>query len=138
MISEPYRILVALAARGDEKPVIDQAIFFKEKMNARLTVIHINQPALSQPKGEVLQNVTKKKLENIFIKYGYEKVISEIKFVIEYGENISDIIKNYSDEINLIILGHRKMSTFKSHIMDSVDEGISNLISCPVLIVQKS
>ena len=80
----------------------------------------------------------KKKLENIFIKYGYEKVISEIKFVIEYGENISDIIKNYSDEINLIILGHRKMSTFKSHIMDSVDEGISNLISCPVLIVQKS
>ena len=30
MISEPYRILVALAARGDEKPVIDQAIFFKE------------------------------------------------------------------------------------------------------------
>ena len=138
MISDRYRILVALAARGDEKSVIDQAIFFKEKMSARLTVIHINQPALSQPKGEVLQNVTKKKLENIFIKYGYEKVISEIKFVIEYGENISDIIKNYSDEINLIILGHRKMSTFKSHIMDSVDEGISNLISCPVLIVKKS
>ncbi len=138
MLSKPYRILVAIATRGDEKPVIDQAIFFKEKMNARLTVIHINQPALSQPKGEVLQNVTKKKLENIFIKYGYEKVLSEIKFVIESGENISDIIKNYSDEINLIILGHRKMSTFKSHIMDSVDEGISNLISCPVLIVQKS
>ena len=69
MISKPYRILVALAARGDEKPVIDQAIFFKEKMNARLTVIHINQPALSQPKGEVLQNVTKKKLENILLKF---------------------------------------------------------------------
>jgi nucleotide-binding universal stress UspA family protein len=29
------------------------------------------------------------------------------------------------------------MSQFKSSLMDSVDEGIANLISCPVLVVQK-
>ena len=31
-----------------------------------------------------------------------------------------------------------KMNTFKSRIMDSIDEGISNLVACPVLVVQKN
>ena len=30
------------------------------------------------------------------------------------------------------------MNTFKSNIMDSIDEGISNLVTAPVLIVQKN
>ena len=54
------------------------------------------------------------------------------------GESVSEIINKYAQNMDLIILGHRKMNTFKSHIMDSIDEGISNLVTAPVLIVQKN
>jgi nucleotide-binding universal stress UspA family protein len=38
----------------------------------------------------------------------------------------------------LLVLGHRKMNKFKASFMDSVDEGIANLVSCPVVVIQKN
>ncbi len=138
MNSNQFRILVALVARGDEKPVIKQAALFAEKFNATLIAIHVNQPALSQPKGEVQERVTEDILRKIFIKNGFEYMLDDVDFIIEHGESISKIINKYTDNLDLVILGHRKQTTFKSQIMDSIDEGISNLVSCPVLVVQKN
>ncbi|MBF88514.1 MAG: hypothetical protein CMG75_02460 [Candidatus Marinimicrobia bacterium] len=39
--------------------------------------------------------------------------------------------------MDLLVLGHRKMSTFKSRIMDTIDEGIINHVQCPVLVARK-
>ena len=138
MTSVPYRIMVALAARGDERPVIKQAALYAKKFNAHLIAIHINQPALSQPKGAVDQKLTKADIQDRFIKYGFEDILDDIEIIIEYGESISKIINKYAQEIDLIILGHRKQTNFRSRIMDSIDEGISNIASCPVLVVQKN
>ena len=55
---------------------------------------------------------------------------------LKYYVTSKSIEKNTQD-CDLLIVGHRKMSQFKSSLMDSVDEGIANLISCPVLVVQK-
>ena len=129
--------MVALVARGDEKQVIQQAVLYAERFNARLTAIHINQPALSQPKGAVEKIINEADIKNRFIEYGFEYYLENLDIIIEYSEGVSETIKRYSEDMNLIILGHRKMSLFKSHIMDSVDEGIINLVSCPVLVVQK-
>ena len=123
MTSTQYRIMVALVARGDERSVIKQAVLYTEKFNAHLIAIHVNQPALSQPKGAIDQKVTEVDIQGRFI---------------EYGESISKIINKYADDIDLVILGHRKQTTFTSRIMDSIDEGISNLVSCPVMVVQKN
>ena len=123
MTSAQYRIMVALVARGDERSVIKQAVLYTEKFNAHLIAIHVNQPALSQPKGAIDQKVTEVDIQGRFI---------------EYGESISKIINKYADDIDLVILGHRKQTTFTSRIMDSIDEGISNLVSCPVMVVQKN
>ena len=138
MTSVPFRIMVALAARGDEQSVIKQAVLYTEKFNAQLTVIHVNQPALSQPKGAIGQKVTEEDIQSRFIEYGYKHIVEDVKIIIEYDESISKIINKYADNINLVILGHRKQTTFNSRIMDSIDEGISNLLSCPVLVVQKN
>ena len=138
MISAPYRIMVALVARGDERSVIKQAVLYTEKFNAQLIAIHINQPALSQPKGAIDSKVTEMDIQGRFIDYGYEHIVEDVEIIIEYGESISKIINKYADDIDLVILGHRKQTTFKSRIMDSIDEGISNLVSCPVLVVQKN
>ncbi|SVB09660.1 uncharacterized protein METZ01_LOCUS162514 [marine metagenome] len=138
MTSAPYRIMVALVARGDERSVIKQAVLYTEKFNAQLIAIHVNQPALSQPKGAIDSKVTEMDIQGRFIEYGYEHIVEDVEIIIEYGESISKIINKYADDIDLVILGHRKQTTFKSRIMDSIDEGISNLVSCPVLVVQKN
>ena len=138
MISAPYRIMVALVARGDERSVIKQAVLYTEKFNAQLIAIHVNQPALSQPKGAIDSKVTEMDIQGRFIEYGYEHIVEDVEIIIEYGESISKTINKYADDIDLVILGHRKQTTFKSRIMDSIDEGISNLVSCPVLVVQKN
>ena len=138
MTSVPYRIMVALVARGDEREVIKQAVLYAEKFNAQLIAIHVNQPALSQPKGAIDSKVTEMDIQSRFIKYGYEHIVEDVEIIIEYGESISKIINKYADDIDLVILGHRKQTTFKSQIMDSIDEGISNLVACPVLVVQKN
>jgi len=138
MTSAPYRIMVALVARGDERSIIKQAVLYTEKFNAQLIAIHVNQPALSQPKGAIDSKVTEMDIQGRFIEYGYEHIVEDIEIIIEYGESISKTINKYADDIDLVILGHRKQTTFKSRIMDSIDEGISNLVSCPVLVVQKN
>ena len=138
MNSNQFKIMVALVARGDEDPVIKQAAFYVEKLQARLTAIHVNQPALSQPKGAVEQRVTEEMIRGKFITPGFENILNNTDIIIEYGENVSKIISTHSGDMDLIILGHRKMNTFKSRIMDSIDEGISNLVACPVLVVQKN
>jgi len=138
MTSAPYRIMVALVARGDERSIIKQAVLYTEKFNAQLIAIHVNQPALSQPKGAIDSKVNEMDIQGRFIEYGYEHIVEDIEIIIEYGESISKTINKYADDIDLVILGHRKQTTFKSRIMDSIDEGISNLVSCPVLVVQKN
>jgi len=138
MTSAPYRIMVALVARGDERSVIKQAVLYTEKFNAQLIAIHVNQPPLSQPKGAIDSKVNEMDIQGRFIEYGYEHIVEDIEIIIEYGESISKTINKYADDIDLVILGHRKQTTFKSRIMDSIDEGISNLVSCPVLVVQKN
>ena len=65
-------------------------------------------------------------------------IFNKINIIIESGESVSEIINQHARDMDLIILGHRKMNTFKSNIMDSIDEGISNLVTAPVLIVQKN
>ena len=138
MNSNQFKIMIALVARGDEDPVIKQAAFYVEKLQARLTAIHVNQPALSQPKGAVEQRVTEEMIRDRFITSGFENILNNTDIIIEYGENVSKIISTHSGDMDLIILGHRRMNTFKSRIMDSIDEGISNLVACPVLVVQKN
>ena len=138
MNSNQFKIMLALVARGDEDPIIKQAALYVEKLQARLTAIHVNQPALSQPKDAVEQRVTEKMIRDRFITSGFENILNNTDIIIEYGENVSKIISTHSGDMDLIILGHRKMNTFKSRIMDSIDEGISNLVACPVLVVQKN
>ena len=138
MISEPKKIMVALVAHGDEKPVIEQAVLLANKFEAQLIAIHIHQPVLSQPKGGSELNVTEEMIRNRFTEYGFEQIVNDLEIIITKGENIPEKIQAYSNDIDMLVVGHKKMGGFIASIMDSVDEGISNLISCPVLVVQKS
>ena len=60
-----------------------------------------------------------------------------IDIIIDESDSIAKSIEKHTLDCDLLIVGHRKMSKFKSSLMDSIDEGITNLVSCPVLVVQK-
>ena len=138
MVSEPKKIMVALVAHGDEKSVIEQAVILANKLEAQLIAIHVHQPVLSQPKGGSELNVTEEMIRNRFTEYGFEQIVNDLEIIITKGENIPEKIQAHSNDIDMLVVGHKKMGGFIASIMDSVDEGISNLISCPVLVVQKS
>ena len=137
MITEPKKIMVALVARGDEKSVIEQAVILANKFEAQLIVIHVHQPVLSQPKGDSELNVTEEIIRNRFTEYGFGQIVNDLEIIITEGENIPEKIQEHINDIDILVVGHKKMGGFIASIMDSVDEGISNLISCPVLVVQK-
>ena len=137
MVSGPKKIMVALVARGDEKSVIEQAVILANKFEAQLTVIHVHQPVLSQPKGGSELNVTEEIIRNRFTEYGFGQIVNDLAIIITKGENIPEKIQEHINDIDMLVVGHKKMGGFIASIMDSVDEGISNLISCPVLVVQK-
>jgi nucleotide-binding universal stress UspA family protein len=82
--------------------------------------------------------VTEEVIRNRFTEYGFEQIVNDLEIIITKGENISEKIQEHSNDIDMLVVGHKKMGGFIASIMDSVDEGISNLISCPVLVVQKS
>jgi len=137
MISEPKRIMVALVAHGDEKPVIEQAVLLANKFEAQLIAIHVHQPVLSQPKGDSELNVTEEIIRNRFTEYGFEQIINDLEIIITKGENIPEKIQQHSNDIDMLVVGHKKMGRFMARITDSIDEDITNLITCPVLVVRE-
>ena len=73
----------------------------------------------------------------LFCECGYESIVNQVQIKLLASETITSAIADVSEEADLLIIGHRHMSTFKSNFMDSIDEGIVNLVKCPVLVVQK-
>ena len=133
------KIMVALIGDGSEQPVIEQAVNIANDLNANLVVIHVNDlhagemsMMMDSPK-----KVTADKIQDQIKEYGYESILGKLEFIIAEGESIAKTIEHHCKDFDLLIVGHRKMSEFKANFMDSVDEGITNLVACPVLVVQK-
>lgn len=124
---------------GDEKRVIEHAIAVSEKFNAKLTAIHVNDEHAGEM--SMMMDSPEKYEENdirdAFRTYGFEVIAETMNVKIIMAENIPKAIVEESSEADLLVLGHRRMSSFKASFMDSTDEGIVNLIECPVLVVQK-
>ncbi|MDP6261736.1 MAG: universal stress protein, partial [Candidatus Marinimicrobia bacterium] len=83
------------------------------------------------------KKVTDEMIRDQIKDYGYESILGELEIIITENESVSKAIEQHSKDFDLLIVGHRKMSEFKSHFMDSIDEGIANLVPCPVLVVLK-
>ena len=133
------KIMVALIGDGSEQPVIEQAVNIANDLKANLVVIHVNDlhagemsMMMDSPK-----KVTADMIQDQIKEYGYESILGKLEFIIAEGESIAKMIEHHCKDFDLLIVGHRKMSEFKANFMDSVDEGITNIVACPVLVVQK-
>jgi len=133
------KIMVALVGDGTETEVVQHAYQLSTNLNCSLVAIHVNDThageismMMDSPKA-----VNSQTLKGQLSKYLDDDIANTIDIIVDENESIAKSIEKHTLDCDLLIVGHRKMSQFKSSLMDSVDEGIANLISCPVLVVQK-
>ena len=132
--------MIALVARGDEGDVIKEAVKIARSSKAELIAVHVNDPhagemtMMMDSRGPRLEE---EDIRNRFRTNGFIEEAESVQVKIINSEKISQTLAGETEGIDLLVLGHRKMSTFKSRIMDSVDEGMINHVECPVLVVPK-
>ena len=134
------KIMVALVGDGTELPVVKHAHQLSKDLHCTLVAIHVNDlnaggmsMMMDTPKA-INRDTIQKQLSDYLDDDGF---VETIDIIIDENESISKAIEKHVLNCDLLIVGHRKMSQFKSNLMDSTDEGITNLVSCPVLVVQK-
>lgn len=136
----PYKnIVVALAGKDNEIPVIDEAVRLTINLKAKLCVIHVNHlragkisMMIDSPK-----KYTKDDFINMFHDAGHEEIAKRIEVKIIENASVSKGIAELATDCDLLILGHNKMSKVKQSLTDSIDEVIVNVSNCPVLIIPK-
>lgn len=137
----PYtKIAVALACKPDEQPVIDEAIRLAQALGASLSVVHVNDPLegkISMMMDTMGPKETKEDLRKQLREAGYADVANTVDVRILTGEDFAEAIVEATRDIDLLVVGHRKMGWLRSRMTDSIDENIANLVECPVLIVDK-
>ena len=132
-------IMVALAGDKNEQAVVSEAVRFTEQLNGTLTAIRVNDIHAGEM-SMMMDSPKEIKAETIrshIIEYGFKDYAEKIDIRIVEGEDIGETIAENCSDCDLLIVGHRKMSDFKAGVSDSTDEGITNEVPCPVLVVEK-
>jgi len=133
--------MLALVVEEAEASLIREAVAIMESTGSKLTVIHVNHPRAGEMSmmmdmpGRV---ILEENVRELFCSSGFDDLADKIKVLILESDNTATAISEAAQKADLLILGHRKMSTFKSHFMDSVDEGIVNNVDCPILVIPKN
>ena len=133
------KIMVALVGDGTETEVVQHAYQLSTNLNCSLVAIHVNdthagEMSMMMDSSKAINSET---LQGQLSNYLDDDIANRIDIIVDENDSIAKSIEKHTRDCDLLVVGHRKMSQFKSSLMDSVDEGIANLISCPVLVVQK-
>lgn len=134
-------IVVALVGGKDEIPLIDEAVKYAISFSSKLTVVHVNPPhagEISMMMESTGKKLNEEDIRNLFIECGHGEIAAVMEVKIVSGEPIHSEIARLAEGADLLILGHRRMNTFKEMFFDSIDEGIVNRVNCPVLVVPKN
>ncbi|MCH7680707.1 universal stress protein [candidate division KSB1 bacterium] len=123
----------------DENNVIEEAIRLAGTLNADLSAFHVNDPAAGKAHMmmDSLPLVSEEDIQEQFRKAGYEKEATEIKITIAESESYAKEIAKATEDIDLLVIGHHSKNAFLAALIDSVDERVADLVSCPVLMVPK-
>ncbi len=138
------RILVPVSLNGDGEDALKQAVFFKKKMNSKITLIHVT-PAASNPESLVQAELNKRLQARAmirliqFAKNQFKGRIPEyVELRVEVGHHVPVIIDLANKEaFNLVIIRKNErieslVGKLNKHSTDKIVHGIN----CPVLSVK--
>lgn len=139
-VAMPYKkILVALAGEADEHRVIEEALRLSTTLGAELAALHVNEPgagALSMMM-DAAPRVTEEDIRAQFRNRGYEQEADAIDVQVRTGPSLPKEIAAATQDADLLILGHRQKNRFLAALTDAADKHLTDLVSCPVLIVPR-
>jgi nucleotide-binding universal stress UspA family protein len=131
------KILIALEGREEEAAVIHQATQLADAFGAKLSAIHVNDPAAG--KAHMLMNslplATEADIRAHFRKLGYEKTADAIDVNLIESSNYAGAIADAAQGFDLLVVGHRSKNRLVAALMDSIDERVADLVACPMLVV---
>ncbi len=133
-------ILVALAGMDDEENVIHETVRLAKALGAEVTVLHVNDPKAGKVSMmmETERMVTEEALRDQFRKLGYDATASMLKFNIVTGTSLPRAIARATQDVDLLVIGHRRKNRFLAAFADSADKHLTDLVNCPVLIVPRT
>ena len=135
------KILVALSCTGNEIALIDEAVRLANTLNAELHVLHVNDPhagEMSMMMESAGHKFNEEEIKKMFREAGHEEIATGMDVKIRVNTSVLKEVTNCAKDMDLLILGHKKLSGGTEYISDTIDERIVNHVNCPVLIVQKS
>ena len=133
------KLLMALACKESEVRVIREAVRIATETHADLTVLHVNDPHAGKAHMmmDALPRITEADIRNLFRAAGFVKEAEQVKIEITKGESCPHAIASATEDADLLIIGHCRRNRFLHAFVDSVDERVTNLVSCPVMIVPR-
>ncbi|MDE5422468.1 universal stress protein [Ancylomarina sp. DW003] len=138
------RILVPVSLNGDGEDALKQAIFFRKKMNSKITLIHVT-PAASNLKNLVQAELNKRLQARAmvrlirFAKIQFKGRIPEyVKLRVEIGQHVPVIIEVANKEsFNLVIIRkNERIESLVGRLKKHSTDKIVQEINCPVLSVK--
>lgn len=131
------KIFLSLAGKDDETMVIRETMRIVSTMNAKLTVVHINDPAAgyAHMMMDTLPELKVDDMIDLFVKAGFGGLVNTIEFRLVTDESYARAIAAATREADLLIMGHHPKNLLKALLTDGTDERVADLIRCPVLLV---
>lgn len=134
----PYQnIFLALAGKEEENKVIREAMRLKKEFKAELTVFHVNDVGAGKAHMTMV-SVPLHKEEDVrgwISNAGFKQEAAEVKIIVKESGHYAEEIAKVTKPADLLIIGHHHKNRFLAAIMDSTDEHVADLVSCPVLLV---
>jgi len=138
------RVLVPVSLSGDGEDALKQAVFFKKKMNSKITLIHVT-PAASNLKSLVQTELNKRLQARAmirlirFAKLQFKGRIPEyVDLRVEIGQHVPTIIEVANKEnYNLVIIRkNERMEGLAGKLKKHSADKFVQEIQCPVLSVK--
>lgn len=133
-------LVVALAGKVEEEPMIRTAIRLADELQGRLSLLHVKHPGAG--KAHMLmdapRSVEEDDLRGLVREAGHHEEARRLEVRIIEGNAYHEVIAEATKTADLMIIGHSPRNAFVAALMESVDEKVANVTSCPVVIVPKS
>ena len=132
-------IIVAIDGSVMSEKALQVAFSIAKGLHSNITLVHVRKEFLPYAVGDELEQAIKNEVEELLNEakdQGKSRGI-DVKILYLTGDPARQIVDHINHAAyDLVVIGNRGLSNFEEMLLGSVSHKISQLASCPVLIVK--